>query len=194
MLILNKIVSITLLLAVFTACSERYTPKPRAYFRIDLPEKRYRLFNDKAYPYSCELPVYSTVVPFAAKGEKYWYNINFPDLNATINMSYKPLNDTNLKEHIADALLFVDKHQGKASRIRELNLNDPKSRIYGMLFDIRGVGVASTYQFYITDSLKHFVRGALYFDGAPNNDSLAPVIEFLKSDIDHLLETFQWRR
>jgi gliding motility-associated lipoprotein GldD len=62
-----------------------------------------------------------------------------------------------------------------------------------MLFDIRGLGVASTYQFYLTDSIRHFVRGALYFDGPPNNDSLAPVIEFLKLDIDHLLNTFKWR-
>jgi gliding motility-associated lipoprotein GldD len=63
-----------------------------------------------------------------------------------------------------------------------------------MLFDIRGVNVASMYQFYITDSSKHFIRGALYFDHAPNNDSLAPVIEFLKADIDHLIETFTWRK
>ncbi|MDR2907248.1 MAG: gliding motility lipoprotein GldD [Bacteroidales bacterium] len=180
------------LIFIFAGCSENYTPKPRAYFRIDLPEKAYKVM-DGDYPYTYEMPVYSEVVPFPAKGEKYWYNLNFPSLHATVNMSYKALNGKNLKEHIADALMFVDKHQGKASRIRELDLSDPEHHIYGMLFDITGSSVASTYQFYITDSAKHFVRGALYFNDTPNNDSLSPVIDFLKADIDHIIETFKWR-
>ncbi len=182
-----------LLVAIITSCSESYTPKPRAYHRIDLPEKEYHLFDDKTYPYTCELPVYSEVVPFPAEGEKYWANIDFPSLNAKINMSYKAITNNNLKEFVADALMFVDKHQGKASRIRELELNDPAHRVYGMLFDIRGTGVASTYQFYITDSVQHFVRGALYFNHAPNNDSLEPVVTFLKADMDRMIETFAWK-
>ena len=179
---------------MFTACSGRYTPKPRAYFRIDLPEKAYQLFDDKMYPYTYEIPVYANVTPFEAENELFWANVNFLGLNAAINLSYKALNKTNLREHIADAFVFIDKHTGKASRIQELEVNDPENRIFGMLFDLRGSGVASTYQFYLTDSLRHFVRGALYFDGVPNNDSLAPVIDFLKKDIDHLIETFQWRK
>lgn len=186
---------VILLFLSLLSCSENYTPKPRAFFRIDLPSKEYKPLNGIANcPYDCEIPVYSEVVPFEAEGEKYWYNIDFQSLGAKINMSYKALNDTNLNEHIADAMMFVDKHQGKASRIRELDLNDPENQVYGMLFDIRGAGVASTYQFYITDSAKHFVRGAFYFNSAPNNDSLAPVIEFLKADIDHFIETFKWKK
>jgi gliding motility-associated lipoprotein GldD len=191
---LKKLFLITFIFAVFIGCSEHYVPKPRAYHRIDLPEKEYQLFDDKTYPYTYEIPVYANVTPYETENEKWWANVNFPSLNAAINLSYKALNHTNLKEYIADAMMFVDKHQGKAMRIRELDLNDPKNRIYGMIFDIGGAGVASTYQFYLTDSSKHFVRGALYFDGAPNNDSLAPVIEFLKLDIDHFIETFQWRK
>jgi gliding motility-associated lipoprotein GldD len=190
--ILNKICIITLILIVFTACSENYVPKPRAYHRIDLPEKEYKLFDDKMYPYTYEIPVYSNVTPYEAKNELFWANVNFPNFNAAINLSYKALRN-NLNEHIADAMTFVDRHQSKATRIRELEFNDPKNRIYGMLFDIRGTDVASMYQFYLTDSLKHFIRGALYFNHSPNNDSLAPVIEFLKKDMDHLIETFQWR-
>jgi gliding motility-associated lipoprotein GldD len=167
-------------------------PKPRAYYRIDLPRKDYKHFNEKMYPYTYEIPVYANVTPFEADNEKFWANVNFPDFNATINLSYKALRN-NLNEHVADALTFVDRHQGKAARIRELEFKDAKNRIYGMIFDIGGSDIASMYQFYITDSLKHFVRGALYFNHAPNNDSLAPVIEFLKKDMDHLIETFQWR-
>ena len=190
---LKKICIIALFFVVFTACSEYYTPKPRGFYRIDLPEKEYIIFDDKTYPYFYEIPVYANVTPYEAENELFWANVNFPEFNATINLSYKALRG-NLNEHVADAMLFVDKHQGKATRIRELELNDPKSRVFGMLFDIRGSGVASQYQFYITDSSRHFVRGALYFNHAPNNDSLAPVIDFLKTDMEHLIETFQWRR
>lgn len=190
---MNKLGFIALFLIVFTACSENYTPKPRAYHRINLPEKKYLLFDDKMYPYTYEIPVYANVTPYEAENELFWANVNFPDFNATINLSYKAIRN-NLNAHIADAMTFVDRHQGKASRIRELDFSDPKNRVFGMIFDIRGSGVASIYQFYITDSLRHFVRGALYFNHAPNNDSLAPVIDFLKADMDHLIETFQWRK
>jgi len=177
---------------VFTACAERYTPKPRSFHRIDLPEKGYVLFDNKTYPYTFEVPVYSEVVPYRTEDDLLWINVNFPAFNATINFSYQRLRG-NLNEHIADVMLFIDRHKGKASRIRELAFDDHESRVFGMVFDIRGSGVASMYQFYITDSLRHFVRGALYFNHAPNNDSLAPVIEFLKEDMDHLIETFSWR-
>ncbi|MDR0437361.1 MAG: hypothetical protein LBH22_03550 [Bacteroidales bacterium] len=190
---MKKIYFISLMFAL-VSCTEHYVPKPRAYHRIDLPERGYQLFDEKMYPYTYEIPIYANVTPYEAANEKFWANVNFPAFNAKINLSYKALNENNLREHVADALTFIDRHQGKASRIRELDFNDPENRIYGMIFDIRGAGVASTYQFYITDSSKHFVRGALYFDHAPNNDSLAPVIDFLKIDIDHLIETFKWRK
>jgi gliding motility-associated lipoprotein GldD len=178
---------------VFSACAEHYVPKPRTYYRIDLPQKEYVLFDDKLYPYTYEIPTYASVVPFDAKNELFWANVNFPDFNATINLSYKALRN-NLNNHVADAITFVDRHHGKASRIRELEFNDAENRMYGMIFDIRGSDVASMYQFYITDSSRHFVRGALYFNHTPNNDSLAPVIEFLKADMDRLIETFSWRK
>jgi gliding motility-associated lipoprotein GldD len=192
-LVLKYSFVIALFFVVFTACSENYVPKPRAFFRIDLPEKNYLLFDDKYYPYTYEIPVYANVTPYEAKNERFWANVNFPNFNATINLSYKAVRN-NLNEHIADAMLFVDRHQGKATRIRELEFNDSENRVYGMVFDIRGSDVASMYQFFMTDSLKHFVRGALYFNHAPNNDSLAPVIDFLKADMDHLIETFSWRK
>ena len=183
---------IILFFVVFTACREFYTPMPRAFHRIDLPEKEYVLFDDRRYPFLFEKPVYAEVVPYRTDDGLLWSNINFPQFNATINLSYFDLRG-NLNEHIADVMLFVDRHKGKASRIRELVFNDHETRVFGMIFDIRGSGVASMYQFYITDSLRHFVRGALYFNHVPNNDSLAPVIQFLTADIDHLIETFQWR-
>jgi gliding motility-associated lipoprotein GldD len=190
---LKRSVFIAIIVTILASCSQGYTPKPRGFYRIYLPEKEYVYFDDKTYPYTYEIPTYAKVELYKIEGDKIWTNVNFPDFNATINLSYQRLRN-NLNEHLADVMLFIDRHKGKASRIRELEFNDHENRVFGMIFDIRGSGVASMYQFYMTDSLRHFVRGALYFDHQPNNDSLAPVIDFLKADMDHLIETFQWRR
>ena len=80
----------------------------------------------------------------------------------------------------------------KANAITQREFADPSHRIFGLVYDIRGANAASSYQFYVTDSIANFVRGALYFNMVPNNDSLAPVIDFLKKDIEHLINTFRW--
>ena len=52
---------------------------------------------------------------------------------------------------------------------------------------------ATSKQFFVTDTGKHFLRGALYFNATPNADSLQPVQDFLQQDIQHLLQTFKWK-
>jgi hypothetical protein len=61
-----------------------------------------------------------------------------------------------------------------------------------MIYFIEGSGAASPCQFFLTDSSTHFVRGALYFDFQPNNDSLAPVIKLIENDIRELVGTLKW--
>ncbi|GHV72651.1 gliding motility lipoprotein GldD [Bacteroidia bacterium] len=175
------------------ACNEVYTPKPRSFYRIDLPEKAYQVFNEKTYPFRYEYPVYAQIIPFNQEGEKYWTNVIFPDFNAQINLSYLEIHN-NLKEYIADATMFVNKHQQKAVGIFEREYVYPEGRVYGVIYDIKGSGVASTCQFYLTDSVHHFVRGALYFMETPNNDSLSPIIRFLREDIENLIRTVEWKR
>jgi len=70
---------------------------------------------------------------------------------------------------------------------------DPDHEVYGLIYDIKGSDAASSYQFYLTDSLSKFVRGALYFNLVPNNDSLSPVIDFLKVDLEHMITSFRWK-
>ena len=81
----------------------------------------------------------------------------------------------------------------KASGIKQIAIRDPKRNMYGLVYEINGMGAASPYQFYLTDSIHHFMRGSLYFDVVPNNDSLAPVISYVKTDIQHLFETINWK-
>jgi len=85
----------------------------------------------------------------------------------------------------------VKNHITKADAINELVINNKEQRTYGILYDLKG-NTASAVQFYITDSTRHYLRGSLYFESEPNADSLAPVIEFFREDIIHLIETLKW--
>jgi gliding motility-associated lipoprotein GldD len=174
-----------------SGCSQDYTPKPRGYFRIDLPEKQYARF-DTTFPYSFEYPVYAKIVPDTRKSsEPYWMNIDFPGFNGRLHISYKPV-DGNLVQFLEDARTFVVKHIPKADAIDDSLIYRPGDRVYGLIYYIGGSGAASPCQFFLTDSSTHFLRGALYFNTVPNNDSLAPVIDFIEEDIRHLIATFRW--
>jgi gliding motility-associated lipoprotein GldD len=175
-----------------TGCNEDYSPKPRGYFRIDLPEKQYIRF-DSTYPYSFEYPSYAKVVPDTrATSEPYWINIDFPRFQGRIYISYKPVKN-NLNEYLEDARTFVVKHIPKAEAIDDTLIYRPEDKVFGLIYYIQGSHAASPCQFFVTDSSAHFLRGALYFNVEPNNDSLAPVLTFIEQDIQHLIKTFRWK-
>lgn len=178
-----------------TSCSNNdYTPKPRGYFRIALPERKYILL-DSVYPYKFEYPAYAHITndPLSPQ-EKNWINIEMPVFHGRIHISYKPLTDKKtLVQFTEDTRTLALKHMSKASGIRNIAISDPSRKMYGLVYQIKGMGAASPYQFYLTDSTRHFMRGSLYFDAIPNNDSLAPVIDFVEKDIQHLFETVNWK-
>jgi len=186
---LNLIIYFTIL-----SCNNyNYSPKPRAYFRINLPEKEYLTFNT-TFPYSFEYPVYSKIITGnKEENGKYWMNIYFPEYNATIHITYKKVSN-NLDSLSDNARKFVDKHISKATSIKEKTFENHNANVFSIVYDIKGNEVASPYQFYATDLKKHFIRGALYFNQQPNNDSLAPVIEFIEKDIDHMISTLKWEK
>ncbi len=173
------------------ACSEGNAPKPRGYFRISFPEKDYRLF-DSIYPFAFEYPVYGTIVKEDSRpGEGDWISVSFPQYKAKIHLSYRYLKG-NLDQLSEDARNLAYKHTYKADAIDERVFSNPEKRVYGVLYDIRG-NAASSIQFYITDSSRHYLRGALYFRCEPNKDSLAPAIDFFSRDVVHLIETLRWK-
>lgn len=182
---------------LFANCKndEMPLPKPPTYYRIDFTEKNYQTFDSANYPYTFACPSYAHVVPCAfAMAEPYWVDIEFPKYKATINISYKKIPQRDvLKYYINDCYTFVSKHFDRSSGVLEQEYSDAVHAVYGLLYDIKGATVASPCQFYLTDSNKHFLRGSLYFDCLPNNDSLQPVIDFIRKDIDKLIETLRWR-
>jgi gliding motility-associated lipoprotein GldD len=188
-----RFLAILIGVAGLTSCSEPYTPKPRGFFRIDLPEREYKKF-DADFPYTFEYPAYGEISRDSSKlAEPYWINLSFRRFKATLHLSYKPIRN-NLEAYLNDAHTMVNKHIPKANAITQREFADTSNRIFGLEYVIRGSDAASPYQFYLTDSTSHFLRGALYFNMVPNNDSLMPVIDFLQADMQHLISSLRWKR
>ncbi len=177
---------------LFTSCSQNQTPKPKGYFRIDLPEKKYTLYQNENCPFQFDLPVYAEVVNYRdSMAQPCWKYIRYPRFNAEIFLSYKSVNN-NIDVYLEDTRTLAYKHTVKADAIDE-TLVTTKHGVAGMIYDIGG-NAASSVQFYATDSVHHFLRGALYFNVTPQPDSLAPVIKFLREDIVRIMSTLEFRK
>jgi gliding motility-associated lipoprotein GldD len=193
--------SIAVLLICFFIISCRpktYTPKPRGYFHIEFPERAYRTFKDPTFPYSFEYPVYGEIVRdttfFGMKPENpYWINIDIPTLGGRIYLSYKAINpNQNLEKLLEDTYEMTAFHTKKADYIDDFSFHIDSTDVHGIFYNVTG-NAASAYQFYATDSARHYIRGALYFDVSPNADSLKPVNDFLRKDMEHLIQTLKWQ-
>jgi len=170
---------------------EVITPKPRAYYSLNFPEKKYKLY-DTDCPFTFETPVYSTVEPDNQKNSRpCWLNIKYPLFKAQLYLSYGEVNN-NLVKYLNDARELAIRHQVKATGLDQQPILRDSARVFGLLYDIAG-NTASSVQFYVTDSTKHFLRGSLYFNCAPNIDSMKIVIDFLRQDVLHLVQSFKWK-
>ncbi|HYF32119.1 MAG TPA: hypothetical protein VD993_13440 [Chitinophagaceae bacterium] len=183
-------------LLFFTACNSDYTPRPRGYFKVPLPKHEYRLFDKPGYPYTFEYPVYANVIQdstfFEEKPENpYWINIDFPQFSGCVYISYKEIGKQSFEKLVDDTYKMTFKHTVKATGINDSLIETPHG-VSGIFFKVGG-NAASGRQFFLTDTVKHFLRGALYFGATPNEDSLKEVGDFLEQDIRHLINTFKWR-
>jgi gliding motility-associated lipoprotein GldD len=168
------------------------TPKPKGYFRIALPEKKYVPYTGEC-PFAFSIPDYAHIENSVEKNaEPCWKNLVFDRFKATLYLSYKSIsNDKMLGQLINNSWALTEKHRAVADGRRETDIIREKDHVYGTLIDVGG-NAATALQFYLTDSSSHFIYGSLYFYTVPNKDSLRPVLDFLRKDILHLTETFQW--
>ena len=175
-------------LLLFTACGQQPVPKPRGYLRIDFPAKAYRA-SDDSVPFLFMMPTYGTL---EAGQAPYAYNLVFPQYKATLYLTYYDRPGT-LGSLMEASRQMVYQHTIRADAIKETMYQDSVHRVWAMVYDLQG-DVASAVQFYATDSVAYFLRGALYFYCEPNADSLAPAVSFFREDIVKLLETLRWPR
>ena len=192
--ILNfKFLIFNLAVVVLVSCTKTNTPKPYGYYRITVPDTAYTDFEAQypSYPYTFAISQNAVVKPRLDAEEPYWINLFYPALDATIHCSYKPVHH-NLRELTNDALEFVYRNASFANAIPEQDYTHPEAHVYGVLFDLEG-NTASSCQFFITDSTNHFFRASVYCNCPPNADSLAPVYDYLRTDVLRMVESFEWK-
>ncbi len=194
---LRNLLFATIAVFFYFGCKEKYTPKPRQFFRIDFPEKTYHPLQ-QGFPYQFDIPDYSKIVPDDDNpNQPNWINILVPENKAAVHISYYNLKNQNISSRVLlnkfmeDTRTLAYKHSQKADAIQEQVFMNPTKNVYGLIYKIEG-NAASPMQFFLTDSTNHFLRGALYIREVPNIDSLKPVIDFLEADIVRLIETTTW--
>lgn len=181
------------LASVMIGCTGDYSPKPRGYFRIELPDKAYQTFQSDC-PYTFRIPIYAHMVPDQTHdAQSCWMDVHFPAFNARIHLSYMPVSDReNFDRLVEDARTFAFNHTVKATAIDQTRVDLPERNTHGIIYTIRG-NTASSVQFFVTDSSAHYLRGALYFNERPQLDSIQPIIDFLRPDIDTLIHSLRWK-
>ncbi|MEO8765065.1 MAG: hypothetical protein ABI416_12290 [Ginsengibacter sp.] len=197
------------------ACNSTYTTKKKGYFQFDFPKREYVKFDKAGFPYSFEYPVYASISRDSSYLDSspenpFWLNIDFPSFNGKIFISYKIIGGTSVykvknaegkyrdslgtnvfQNMVNDSYNLTYKNDIKANSIEDSVMHTPHN-ITGIFFRLSG-NVATAKQFFLSDTLHHFIRGALYFDATPNEDSLRPVNDFLQEDMKHIINTLQWK-
>lgn len=202
------------LLFSFFSCNSAYTSKKKGYYKVDFPKRSYQQFSKAGFPYTFEYPAYANIIQdstyFEGRPENdYWLNIDFPQFGGRIFLSYKIVGgkavykikqpDGSYKDSaginvfdrmVNDAFNLTNKNQVITNKIKDSLMHTPNG-VTGIFFKVGG-NAATAKQFFLSDTTKNFIRGALYFDVTPNADSLRPVQDFLQEDINHMINTFRW--
>jgi len=182
---MSKILSLLILVIFMASCEESYIPKPRAYYRIALPEKEYQTLSTPQFSFeilkSSNFKIKQT--------DSSWTTVNYPPLNASLYLTF--FKNTNIGKLSEDARKSAFKHAIKADDIITMPFAIPENRVFGVIYSIEG-NAASPAVFQFTDSIDQFVHGVLYFNCEPNADSLQPSVNFVRQDIEHIIETFKW--
>jgi len=181
----------------WTSCEETtYTPRPHGFPKVEYPEGGYQTFDEGYCNFTFEYPTYASIEQDTrffdeAPAHPCWFDVYYPDFDSRIHFTYYPLKNNDSFEKLkGDAFALAGKHNVRADYIDELRIEKP-NQVSGFAFDIKGEA-ASPFQFYLTDSTNHYLRGALYFNAQARPDSLAPVYDFVKADIMHMINTFEW--
>jgi gliding motility-associated lipoprotein GldD len=186
---LKKQIAIPLLfitLISVVSCKDEVLPKPSAYLRLDYPQAEYAQFESQC-PFEFEMNSDATI----KGGKDCGFTITYPKMKATIYFTYKPVNN-DIDKLLRDAQKLTFEHVIKADDILEQRYLNPSKKVYGMFYQVDG-NAATNSQFYVTDSINHFVTGSVYFYAKPNFDSIMPAASYIKNDMQRLMETLKWK-
>jgi len=190
-----KYLALLLLLIICYSCEEELVPKPKAYLRLEYPQPDYRKV-DPDLPFTFEknnLANSMSDVKISRDGNTKGLDLVYPSLKGTIYLTYKKVTRDNLELYLIDAQNITQKHTIKADEIIEQPYLNKEQKVYGMFYEVGG-NAASQTQFYVTDSINHFIIGSLYFYAKPNYDSILPAANYLRNDVKHIMESIRWKK
>jgi gliding motility-associated lipoprotein GldD len=177
------------------ACNSDPIAKPRGYFRIEIPAAEYTSYHHPCGP-TFDVPVYAKVerIPTDARNDDCWFNLAYPLFSAKLHCTLVRFEgNPAFYALIDDVHEMVFSHESKSTGIQSHAFEFPTSQVNGLVFDLAGP-VATPLQFFATDSTQYFLRGALYFQHAPNPDSIGPALDHLRIDIIRMIESLQWTK
>ena len=183
------------IIACCFSCGDDPVPKPKAFLRLEYPAHKY-VQTKLELPFSFEKNMFAkdiSNIKISNDQKSYSLDITYPSLKGTVYITYKEIINNNLEPYLLDAQNITQKHSQKADEIIEQPYIDTNNKVYGMFYEVSG-NAASQSQFYVTDSIKHFITGSLYFYAKPNYDSILPASDYLKKDIQHIMETIRWKQ
>ena len=192
-----KYFSVVIVLLVLVSCGKDSIPKPHAYLRLEYPEANYEQESIEALPFTFDRNLLATKVSTKTlKGDtkSYGITVEYPSMKGTIFLTYKGVENSveRLTTYLRDAQNFTQEHTIKADEITEQIFQSKENKVYGMFYEVGG-NAASQSQFYVTDSVNHFLTGSLYFYAKPNFDSILPAANYLKNDIRQIMESINWK-
>lgn len=190
---MKRFFPLAFLVLLCLACESNWLPKPPGYNRIELPRHEYQRL-EQGYPYQLDFSTHSKVEADSFNlDEKEWINLNYKEFGAKVHLTYKKIDQsTDFKTLSNDAFNLTAKHQIKAYGIEEAILLTPNGYV-AVVAELSGE-VPTQFQFFVTDSTSNFLRGAVYFNSALKNDSLAPIIEYIKLDMAHLINSVNFEK
>lgn len=186
----SLLINLTILASftVFTSCKNEVLPKPKGQLRLDYKKNNYQEYTTEC-GFSFKKNTNSHIKKTTKKNQC-GYVINYKNLNATIYLSHRTINN-DLKKLLKDAQNLTQEHVVKADEIISKGYENKKNSVYGMFYEVLG-NAASQSQFYLTDSIKHFLLGSVYFNVKPNYDSIYPAAKYLQKDMETLMESIKW--
>jgi gliding motility-associated lipoprotein GldD len=184
------------LVGALAACAGNepaYNPKPKGYHRIELPAHAFQATPD-SLPYWFEYSTQAKLLRDSSSvAERYWFELYYPAYTANIDISYKRIKSRDdLRDYVGDSYRLAQKHNIKAQAINEVVTRTAQGQV-AVMYELEG-DVPTAFQFYVTDSTQNFLRTSLYFPSSELNDSLAPLIDYIKEDMLRMMNTLRWKK
>lgn len=186
----HKILFLFSLFLFHFSCDEtNYLPREKGFLRLEFEKPTYDTFSSEASKLNFIFNnAYSSFE--IVSDEK--IVLKYKDIKIDLVLSDVELeNLSSFEESIRNFYVFLEPHRKKSNQISIKEFTSVDNKRFAKVFEMRGP-VASPLQFYVTDSINHFLFGSMNVMVKSNYDSIYPSIMYVKNDIFSIIESVNW--